>query len=153
MLDTSRTYTTGEIVPRGRRLDTAKTNQILELRAKGYSFARIASTMGIGKQTAVDVCKENEEKVAALAALEFEELYETLKISAQERIRSHAAVLEKIRQEIDERDLSDVPTEKLIDLFMKESAALREEMIVPHFSSTDEQERDKEDRLLLDSIT
>ena len=107
--------------------------------------------MGIGKQTAVDVCKENEEKVAVLKALEFEELYEKLKINAEERIRSHA-LLEKIRREIDERDLSDVPTEKLIDLFMKESAALREEMIVPHFSSTDEQEKDREDRLLLDSL-
>lgn len=152
MLETGTTYPTDEVTPKGYRTDTAKTHKIIELRAQGYSYARIASTMGIGKQTAVDVCKENEEKVAALKALEFEELYEKLKINAEERIRSHAAVLEKIRQEIEERDLSDVPTEKLIDLFMKESAALREEMIVPHFSSTDEQEKDREDRLLLDSL-
>lgn len=140
-------------IPRGCKLDTDKTHRILELRAKGISYARIASEMGIGKQTAVDVCKENEEKVAALRALEFEELYETLRISAEERIKSHATLLAKIRKEIDERDLSDVPTDKLIDLYMKESAVLRDEMIEPVFSSTKEQRRDEEDRLLLDSLS
>lgn len=134
-------------------LDSDKKRSILEYRAKGYSYAKIAQETGVAKQTAVDVCKENEEAIATLQALELEELYETHAITAKERITAHANLLSRIRTEIEGRDLRDVPTEKLIDLYLKTSSALKEEVITPNFQTSKEQERDRKEREYLDRLT
>jgi hypothetical protein len=61
--------------------------------------------------------------------------------------------MQRVREEIDSRDLSQVPTEKLIDLYLKQSSALREEIIEPNFQSTEEQNRDRQEREYLDRLT
>lgn len=133
-------------------IDTNKENQIINLRAQGHSFAKIAEEAEVAKQTAVDVCKKNREKVAALKALQLEELYETQNITTQERITAHASLMRRIRAEIDSRDLRDVSTDKLIDLYLKQGAALKEEMVEPEFRSTEDQQRDRKEREYLDRL-
>ena len=137
----------------GLLIDTDKKRSILECRAKGYSFTRIARETGVAKQTAIDVCKENEEVIATLNAMELEELYEEQAITSKERITAHANLLSRIRAEIENRDLADVPTDKLIDLYLKTSSALKEEVITPNFQTTKEQERDRKEREYLDRLT
>lgn len=134
------------------RIDKDKQNLILSLRAKGYSYARIAQEAKVSKQTAVDLCRMYEERVATLEALELEELYETHRLTSTERIKAHASLLQRIKEEIDRRDLTDIPTDKLLDLYLKEEAALRESMIEPKFRSSQEQEESRKDRTLLDSL-
>lgn len=134
-------------------IDTDKKNDIITLRAKGRSYASIANEVGVAKQTAVDVCEQYQEEVAALNALALDELYTKEKITSEERIKAHANLLSRIREEIEKRNLSEVPTDKLIDLFIKESAALREEIVKPIFKTSSEQESDRKDRELLDSLT
>lgn len=134
-------------------IDSDKKNEIIKLRAKGLSFAKISNETGVAKQTAVDVCKKSEEQIATLKALYLEELYETEQVSKEERIKAHASLLRKIRSEIDERDLSDVATDKLIDLYLKATSTLKEDVIEPRFQSSDEQERDRKDRERLNRLT
>ena len=55
-------------------VDTEKKLQIVELRAAGKSIAKIAETVGVAKQTVVDVCKDMQEEVAALHAIQLEAL-------------------------------------------------------------------------------
>lgn len=120
-------------------LDREKENRIIELRAKGKSYTFIAQNIGVGKQTALDVCRKNKERVATLAAFELEEFYQKQKVTSEERVASLASLMRKIREELDKRDLSDVPTEKLIELYLKQAASLKEEIIEPKFSSSEEQ--------------
>lgn len=134
-------------------IDTDKKNEIITLRAKGYSFASIATKTGVAKQTAVDVCEKYREEVAALHALELDELYSKQKITSEERIKAHSELLRRIRTEIANRELTDIPTDKLIELSIKEAAALREELVTPTFKSKEQQDSDRKDRELLDRLT
>lgn len=133
--------------------DRDTENRIIELRARGKSYSTIASELKIGKQTALDVCKKYKEQIATLQALELEQLYEEQRITSTERITAIASLMHRVREEIDSRDLSQVPTEKLIDLYLKQSSALREEIIEPNFQSTEEQNRDRQEREYLDRLT
>lgn len=137
----------------GLLIDMQKKRSIMELRAKGYSYAKIAKETGVAKQTAIDVCKESEEVIATLNAMELEELYEEHAITAKERITAHANLLSRIREEIENRDLTEVPTDKLIDLYLKTASALKEEVITPNFQTSKEQERDRKEREYLDRLT
>ena len=133
--------------------DRDTENRIIELRARGKSYSTIASELKIGKQTALDVCKKYKEQIATLQALELEQLYEEQRITSTERITAIASLMQRVREEIDSRDLSQVPTEKLIDLYLKQSSALREEIIEPNFQSSEEQNRDRQEREYLDRLT
>lgn len=133
--------------------DRDTENRIIELRARGKSYSTIASELKIGKQTALDVCKKYKEQIATLQALELEQLYEEQRITSTERITAIASLMQRVREEIDSRDLSQVPTEKLIDLYLKQSSALKEEIIEPNFQSSEEQARDRQEREYLDRLT
>lgn len=134
-------------------LDADKKQQILTLRAKGKSYASIATEVGIAKQTAIDYCKENEETIATLKALELETLYESHHINKEARIEALSTLKDKLRQEIDRRDLADIPTDKLITLYLNTTAAIKDEAIEPNFQSSKEQERDRQERETLDRLT
>ena len=127
--------------------------KIVELRSLGRSIASIAKEVGVAKQTVVDVCKDMKEEVAALHALQLDELYEKEKIGTEERIRNFSSLLAKIKAELEERSLTDVPTDKLVDMYLKTASALEGAIVEPIFKSTTEQEEEKEERKLLNSIT
>lgn len=133
--------------------DRDTENRIIELRARGKSYSTIASELKIGKQTALDVCKKYKEQIATLQALELEQLYEEQRITSTERITAIASLMQRVREEIDSRDLSQVPTEKLIDIYLKQASALKEEIIEPNFQSSEEQSRDRKEREYLDRLT
>lgn len=134
-------------------LDADKKQQILTLRAKGKSYASIAAELSIAKQTAIDYCKDNEETIATLKALELETLYESHHINKEARIEALSTLKDKLREEIDRRDLADIPTDKLITLYLNTTAAIKDEAIEPNFQSSKEQERDKQERETLDRLT
>ena len=119
---------------------------IIELRAQGYSIQKIAKKLDVAKQTVVDTIKANKEEVASLHAIQLDALYEAEKVTAEARIKNLSTLLKKIQQEIDNRDLSDVPTDKLIDLYIKTSSTLDGVMIEPAFKSSQELQEEKDTR-------
>lgn len=133
-------------------IDTQTKLKIVELRAGGKSMAKIAEEVGVAKQTVVDVCNDMREEIASLHAMQLEALYEEQKISTEERIRALSSVMGKIRQELESRSLVDVPTEKLVELFLKTSSTLEGSIVEPRFQSTDEQKADKEAREALNKL-
>lgn len=134
-------------------VETEKKLQIVELRAAGKSIAKIAEAVGVAKQTVVDVCKDMQEEVAALHAVQLEALYEEQKISSEERIRNLSSVLAKIREELESRSLTEVPTEKLVELYLKTTSTLEGAIIEPRFQSSKEQKTEKEARAILERLT
>ena len=127
--------------------------KFIELRAKGWSFDKIAKELGKAKQTLIDWSKELQDEIANRKALELETLYETYYLQRESRLQTFGAILTKIKEEVMSRDLSDVPTDKLLDLFLKYNNQIREEIVEPIYKSSQELTEEKEDRKLLDDLT
>ncbi len=123
------------------------------MRAQGYSFNKIARELGKSKQTLIDWSKELQEEVANLKALELEALYEKFHLLREGRIQNLGMVLSKLRKEVEERDFSNVPTDRLLDLLLKYTNVLKDEMVDPVFNSAEEVREERLVRELLSELT
>ena len=125
----------------------------IELRAEGLSYDKISRQLKIAKQTAVDIVRESVDQVETLKAIGVEALYEEKRIDCKGRIERLTALHERLEREIGERSLEDVPTDKLILLYLKVSEALKGELQPLPAKSTKEQERDRTSRERKESMT
>ena len=133
--------------------DSKTREKFIELRAKGLSFDKIAKDLGKAKQTLIDWSKDYQEEIANLKALELETLYEKYYLQKEARLKTFGELLNKIKAEIETRDLSDVPTAKLLDLLLTYDRQAKEELIEPVFSSSEEILEEQADRDLLETLT
>ena len=127
--------------------------RFIELRAKGWSFDKIAKEIGKAKQTLIDWSKELQDEIANRKALELEALYESYYLLKEARLKQFGGIVNKLTEELKSRDLSDVPTDKLLDLYLKYSDKVKEEIIEPSFKTSEEIREDKIDRELLNGLT
>lgn len=128
--------------------DTKIKLRVIELRAEGQSFAKIAEALKISKQTAVDIVRDNRDQVETLQAVEMEALFDAERVNLRGRVEQLSALQAKLREEIESRDLSEIPTDKLIALFIKTTNALKGEVFTPVAKSLTEQEADANERNL-----
>jgi hypothetical protein len=126
--------------------------RFIELRAKGWSFDKIAKELGKAKQTLIDWSKELQDEIANLKALELEALYEKYYLHKENRIKTFGEMLERIKKEALKRDLSDIPTDKLLDILLKYSTQVKEEEVEPVFKSSEEIEEERTDKEILKSL-
>ena len=135
-------------------METIETKRrFIELRAKGYSFDKIAKELGKAKQTLLDWSRELDQEIAQAKALELDSLYESYSLYKEARLKTLGEILSKLKKEVDNRDLTDLPTDKLLDLFLKYEGVVKESLVEPVFKSSREIEEEKEDRLLLEELT
>ena len=127
--------------------------RFIELRAKGCSFDKIAKELSKAKQTLIDWSKELQDEIANRKALELEALYESYYLLKENRLQTFGAMLTKIKEEVERRDLSDVPTDKLLELLLKYNSQVKEEIVEPTFKSSEEITEERLDRELLDNLT
>lgn len=127
--------------------------KFIELRAKGYSFDKIAKELGKAKQTLIDWSKELQEEIANRKALELETLYEKYYLLKEVRLQTFGEMITKLKTEVERRDLSDVPTDKLLELLLKYNGQINEEIVEPTFKSSQEIAEERQDRELLDELT
>jgi len=127
--------------------------KFIELRAKGCSFDKIAKEIGKAKQTLIDWSKELQDEIANRKALELEALYETYYLQRESRLQTFGAMLTKIKEEVENRDLSDVPTDKLLELLLKYNSQVKEEIVEPIYKSSQELIEERQDRELLKELT
>jgi len=106
-----------------------------ELRAQGKSLTSIADAVGVRRQTVANWLNEHVEEVENLKELALDELRETCRMTNQTRIERLSARLEHITAELEKRDLSDVPTAKLMELELKTRAELAKEFAEPSIRS------------------
>uniref|UniRef100_UPI0040482C43 hypothetical protein n=1 Tax=Algoriphagus sp. TaxID=1872435 RepID=UPI0040482C43 len=135
-------------------METIETKRrFIELRAKGYSFDKIAKELGKAKQTLLDWSRELDQEIAQTKALELDSLYESYGLYKEARLKTLGEILSKLKKEVDNRDLTDLPTDRLLDLFLKYEGVVKESLVEPVFKSSREIEEEKEDRLLLEELT
>jgi len=103
--------------------------QFVELRARGWSYRRIANRLKVGKSTLANWSQELEAEIASLKAMELEGLQEQYFLLKEGRIRLLGGLLKKIRTEALSRDLATVPTDKLLELLLKYQEALQPEYV------------------------
>jgi transposase-like protein len=135
-------------------METIETKRrFIELRANGYSFDKIAKELGKAKQTLLDWSRDLDQEIAQAKALELDSLYESYSLYKEARLKTLGEILSKLKKEVDKRDLTDLPTDRLLDLFLKYEGVVKESLVEPVFKSSREIEEEKEDRLLLEELT
>ena len=123
-------------------MENQKTKeQFIQLRAQGVSYSNISKEIGKSKQTLIDWGKELEEEIRNLKAIELEAIYEKYFLLKEARLQSFGIVTQRIRQEIESRDFSDIPTEKLLDLFLKYNSIIKQEIPEAHSTELGEVDR------------
>jgi hypothetical protein len=108
---------------------TEQKNQFIELRAKGYSYRKIAKELNISTGTLTAWDRELSEEIRELKALQLEELYSKYYMLKESRIEQLGGTLKKINTELNKRDFEDISTDKLLDHKIKYMQALQEEYI------------------------
>ena len=99
------------------------------LRAKGYSFAKISKELGVAKSTLSNWNQELQEEIAQAKAMELEALQEEYFLLKEGRIRLLGDQLRAIQEEIGNRDLSKVNTDRLLELQLRYFGELKAEYI------------------------
>jgi hypothetical protein len=109
-------------------------NRFVELRAKNWSYKRIADELRVSKQTLINWSRELSHVISNLRVIELEELQDKHYVLREKRIELFGELLKSIKAELDKRDLKDLTTEKLFLLLLRYAEALKAESLVTSFS-------------------
>lgn len=101
----------------------------VQLRAEGKSYRAIASEIGIHKDTCTRWEAELREQIAEHKELRLKELYDSYHMTREARITQLGETVKTIDTAIDTIGLSEANPEKLLDLKLKYSAALKDEYL------------------------
>ena len=124
---------------------TETKQQFIELRAKGLSFDKIAKEMSKSKQTLIDWSRDLSGEIANLKAIQLEEMYQSYHLLKENRLQTLGTLLNKIKAEVDKRDFTDIPTDKLLDLLLKYNSKVAEELVEPEYKSQEEIDKAQRD--------
>jgi transposase-like protein len=116
----------GDAEPMGRE---EQKQRFVLMRAKGYSYARIARELGVSKGTLTAWNTELDAEIAKMRAMELEALQEEFFLLKEGRIRLIGEQLKAIQTEIGKRDLSKVNTDKLLELQLRYFGELKSEYV------------------------
>ena len=104
-------------------------SQFIELRAKGWSYLKIARKLKVSKNTLASWGNELDGDIASLRAVEMEALHEKYFMTKEARIQLLGEQLKEIKAELKRRGLEDVSTEKLLEMELKLYQALQAEYV------------------------
>ena len=104
-----------------------KQERFILLRAEGDSYRTIAKKLRISRNTLAKWEGELGDRISEAKRDRLEAVYKEYGMLKESRIRGLGERLKLIESELDKRDLSDVSSDKLLDLALKYRATLREE--------------------------
>jgi transcriptional regulator with XRE-family HTH domain len=97
--------------------DNETKARFIELRGQGLPLKSIADEIGVSKTTLVNWEHELKEQVDNVRAMELEALYDRYYLSVRKKVEFFGDVLSRIQGELETRDLSTIPTEKLFAMY------------------------------------
>lgn len=118
--------------------DIETKHRFVELRALGKSLRSVADELSVGLQTVVRWERELKEQIENLKAVELDALLERHRLTVQAQIERYGVELARLNEEIEKRDLADIPTPKLYDIMIKLHA--RVERAFPALTLRDDDE-------------
>jgi hypothetical protein len=112
----------------GKTMKGAQTKQkFLELRAQGKSLRAIEIEIGTNRGTLAKWEHEYSEELTNLKAIELDAMREKYLLTNQAQLDLLGTQFTRLKEELEKRDLSDVPTPKLFELVLKYSTRLTED--------------------------
>lgn len=105
-----------------------KVDRFIELRASGKSFKNISSELSIPYNDLLNLSKKYSYEINNLKAIEIDDIANKYQISKSQRIEFIGSLISKLKIELNSRDLTDIPSEKLIDYLLKYSQLLGKEL-------------------------
>ncbi len=108
---------------------TEKKLQFVELRSSGMSYRDIGKKLGVNPKALVDWHGEFKQEIANLKKEKLNELYNNYYMTREARIKSLGETLKKVDNEIEKIDFEEVPPEKLLELKLKYTQALKAEYL------------------------
>lgn len=114
-----------------------KQAEFIKLRARGLSLRQCGAELATNKDTCNKWDKELKAQIAKHKSERLQDVYTEYGMYKEARIKALGTALNNISDELSSRDLSDVPTDKLLDYKLKYTTALSEEY-VPISAQTDE---------------
>lgn len=114
-----------------------KQAEFIKLRARGLSLRQCGEALGTNKDTCNKWDKELKAQIAKHKSERLQDVYTEYGMYKEARIKALGTALKNIDTELGSRNLSDVPTDKLLDFKLKYTTALSEEY-VPISAQTDE---------------
>lgn len=100
-------------------ISETQKHKIAELRAAGLSYDKIVKELKISKPTIIEAVKDMENLIQNLKSIELEALKEKLELTHKHKLETLSGLINKIKTELLERDLSDVSSDKLLDMYFK----------------------------------
>jgi transcriptional regulator with XRE-family HTH domain len=104
-------------------LDDQIVERFIELRAQGWTFARIADELQVSKPTLITWSRKHQHRLRNLQALHFEALAARCKFTREELIERITDEERRLREELARRELKDIPSARIFQLL----ATLRKE--------------------------
>lgn len=108
---------------------TKKRELLIQYRAEGWSYSRIAQALGVARSTVGNWAAELEAEIAQAKAIELERLQEEYYLLKSGRIEMLGELLNLLKEELHTRDLSEVSTDKLLELMLKVWEELKSEYV------------------------
>jgi transposase len=111
--------------------DQETINRFIFLRSQGWSFNRIQVELKASKPTLIKWSRQYQIEINNLRATETEALTEAVFGARHERWRKLAAQLQKLEEEIEKRDLDEIPSSRLHGIAAQLRAEIRAETARP----------------------
>ncbi len=107
--------------------------KFVELRACGKSYKEIAEELSVPVATLISWAKAETLNISNQRAIELDALSVRFSTNKPKRIELIGGIVERIQKELDTRDFTDMPTDKLFEYLLKYTAELKKEEEVPVF--------------------
>ena len=93
--------------------DDTTVQRFIELRAQGWSYARLISELNVSKPTLIAWSRKHQFQIQNLKAIELEALGEKWLASTADRVNALGEELRKVEAELGRRNLGDLTTPQL----------------------------------------
>lgn len=108
-------------------MDRTTAEKMIELRAAGISIRTIADALCLSKTTVCSHLRRFSEEVDNAVALAKDSLLEKLKLNQVAVFEAKLQLFQKLQEQIDKRDFSDVPTDRLVKAWLALGSELKVE--------------------------
>jgi DNA-binding XRE family transcriptional regulator len=103
-----------------------KKMRFVELRGEGKSYQKIAEELEVSKQTLINWGNEMSMEIANLRSAKIEALIEQNRVSKIARLELLCQFFEKAKEELCKRDLSSIPSDRLLMMLLRVDEVIRE---------------------------
>ena len=97
--------------------DVKTKERFIELRGQGLPLAKISAELDVSKPTLISWERNFKEEIENVRAIELEAMYDKYYLSTRKKVEFFGDVLSRIQGELEMRDLSTIPTDKLFAMY------------------------------------